>query len=496
MKHCPVLSTSTRNHCVSESSKIKIKIFPDEKSTNQHTLIYYQPILYAEEFLQSERNNKSGILQRFILPHGGSHNSHIRAIWTPKLCILDRRRTKQNLHDNRFALYERCITFDGPDIYSVSLPLQGTILAKRVEGICKDIVHHIAGVIAEGARGCSRGMSTSSSKNCANNTFFHVARMVVDFKVDGNGRIWILWSNSIRLQSVSEDNRMKLTEPSTHEIEPLNMDKLVRLPSSIKLTQAPNHNANIKLENKLSSVTCPSCNNHDVNQHFQPVSYKTIIQHYEKTLEMLNESDDSHPTKTWPPHNRFIKAAGNVGFGSLPQQLARDRETYPTRKYSNETHTIPPIIRELHPRLQVNGYNTYRQDPLFLLKTAYVCETCFLSFAHMASTSFTHVTRPIQPFESDKRVHYAVPKVEPETLGDNGKNVNTQSSNIHHVSILGNDFGNVPEFPPAIMEPPPVRRCFDANKTFMRSKMILTFLLWIIQLTTDRKFRIEHSSKA
>jgi hypothetical protein len=85
----------------------------------------------------------------------------------------------------------------------------------------------------------------------------------------------------------------------------------------------------------------------------------------------------------------------------------------------------------------------------------------------MASTSFTHVTRPIQPFESDKRVHYA-PKVEPETAGNNGKNVNNQSSNIHHVSIFGNDFGNAPEFPPAIMEPPQVMRCIDVNITVMK----------------------------
>jgi hypothetical protein len=165
-------------------------------------------------------------------------------------------------------------------------------------------------------------------------------------------------------------------------------------------------------------------------------------------LEMLNESVDSKPSNAWPPQDRFIKAMGNVGFGSLLQQISRDREANPSRKYSKETYVIPPIIRELHPKLQVNGYNTYRQDPLFLLKSAHVCEACFLAFAQMASTSFTHVTRPIEPF-GDKQ--YALPNVDREKASSGGKEGFTP------VSCLGNEFRSLPEFPPAITEPPVVR---------------------------------------
>jgi hypothetical protein len=240
-----------------------------------------------------------------------------------------------------------------------------------------------------------------------------------------------------------------------HEIEPLNTDMLVRLPSSTKLTQAPNHNANMTLENKLSFATCPSCNKYDDSQHFQPVSYKLIIQHYEKALAMLSESDDSHPSNTWPPTDRFIKAAGGVGFGSLCMQLARDREAHTTIKYSQETFAIPPIIRALHPKLQVNGYNLYRQDPLFLLNTAAVCETCFLSFAHLASTSFLHMIRPIEPIEGDSRIHYTFPTTGNKNARARGKNVNCRSpSDVHQVCIFGDDFGNAPKFPSTILEPP------------------------------------------
>ena len=182
--------------------------------------------------------------------------------------------------------------------------------------------------------------------------------MVVNFKVDGNGKVWILWSNSIRLESVAVESRMKLTESDVHSLtqlvpsRPLNMEAVVRLPSSIKLTQAPNHSVNTSLENKLLTATCPSCHKLDADSHFQPVPYKTVMQHFEKTLKMLEEDDDSHPSKVWPPEDRFIKSTGDVGFGSLPAQLARDRETNPSRRYSKETHEIPPVIREIHPDLR------------------------------------------------------------------------------------------------------------------------------------------------
>ncbi len=123
------------------------------------------------------------------------------------------------------------------------MPLRGTVLAGQVENICKDIVEHLAHVAVENARAGSKVLS-STGKKCTENTFVRVARMVVNFKVDGNGKVWILWSNSIRLESVAVESRTKLTESDVHSLtqvvpsRPLNMEAVVRLPSSIKLTQA------------------------------------------------------------------------------------------------------------------------------------------------------------------------------------------------------------------------------------------------------------------
>lgn len=359
-------------------------------------------------------------------------------------------------------MYERAITFDGPDVHSVSVPLRGTVLSGRIESICNEIVKHIADV--------SKGVPSASKSGEADNAFHGVARMVLNFKVDGNGKIWILWSNSIRLQQSMSEDKAKLTESDSHFLdeiasEPLNMETVVRLPPSVKLTQAPNHNANVKVDNKLSFATCPSCNKYDANPHFQPVPYKTIIQHFEKTLDMLKERDVSHPTKTWPPEGRFIQAAGNVGFGLLGTQLARDREINPRRRFSEETHLIPPVLRQIHPKLKAKGYVMYRDDPLFLLKTCSVCEDCFLSYADLTSTSFIHMTRPIEPYENDdKEIHYEFPK----DAGKKKKEKREQRSchekkNDQDVQQTNLFKGlSAPELPPAITEPPSVShtKCF------------------------------------
>lgn len=400
----------------------------------------------TDEFLQHGRNNKSGILQRFINPHGGGqHNSQIRAIWTPKLCITERRRTKQGLHDARFALYERAITFDGPDVHSVSVPLRGTVLAGRIESICNEIVKHIADVTV--------GCTSETSKE---NAFIGVARMVINFKVCGNGKIWILWTNSIRLENGAAGSRLKLSDSglksTTQSSEPLNMETVVRLSASTKLTQEPNHDARAKLGNTLSLAACPSCARHYPESHFQMVPYKTIIQHFEKTLEMLAEQEGSRPSKVWPPEGRFIKAAGNVGFGSLPAQIACDRETNPRKRYSEETHAIPPVIRQVHPKLRSKGYATYRDDPLFLLKTCSVCEDCFLAYADLTSTSFIHMTRPVEPPKEEYR--YEFPQIANE---QKPKKITKDKALSSNESVFAKDFGNAPELPPAIMEPPQVR---------------------------------------
>ena len=284
------------------------------------------------------------------------------------------------------------------------------------------------------------------------------------------------------------DSETKLTaEPdsSTSTLQaaaPLNMETVVRLPSSVKLTQAPNHNTNVKPENQLLSETCPSCNKQDGNPHFQPVPYKTVITHFEKTLVMLEEEDESHPSKVWPPEDRFIKAAGNVGFGSLSLQLARDKQSNnrSTRKYTEETHTIPPVIRQIHPKLRAKGFEMYRNDPLFLLKNCSVCEDCFLAYTSLATNNFTHITRPVEPFASEQQeIRYEFPiddKKKKEKHRDEDRRKENKDSSGTTTGIFAN-IGNVPELPPAVSSPPKV-----SLEDVLFSSLLYMILKWMLSI--------------
>jgi hypothetical protein len=343
------------------------------------------------------------------------------------MCILERRRTKQALHDKRFALYERAITFDGPDVHSISVPLRGTVLAGRIENICDEIVRHVMSVSAEEPQGTKSSSSKSS---------MGVGRMAINFKVDGNGKIWILWSNSIRLE--------KTEFPS----QPLNMDTVVKLSSAAKLSQIPSHDAKLKLENKVSFVLCPSCGSSGTSEVFQKVPYKTVISHFDKTVEMLKSHPESHPSKVWPPEERFIRAAGGVGFGTLTNQSTM----------SQEALIIPPVIRHINPKLRIKGYQMYRGDPQFLQKTCDVCENCFLAYAKLTSSSFLMVL-PVDPFGSDGELHYEIPIEKAKARPHNVMKSKTDQSVNKNTADATNpverfDFGKAPVIPPAIIEPP------------------------------------------
>jgi hypothetical protein len=326
------------------------------------------------------------------------------------------RRTKQALHDKRFALYERAITFDGPDVHSVSVPLRGTVLAGRVESICDEIVKHITDVTA--------GQADKT-----------VGRMALNFKVDGNGKIWILWSDSVRIESKSSSG-MKVDDTRSIS-EPLNMNTVVKLPSAIKLSQIPSHDTKIKLENHLSSATCPSCGKHDTNENFQKVPYKTVICHFEKTLDMLKANPDSHPSNLWPPEERFIKAAGGIGFGTVSQQ---DK--------SNEALVIAPVIRHVHPKLQVKGYQMYRGDPLFLQKTCDVCEDCYLAYSELKQSSFLMVP----PVDLPKEEFHYHPEMTRNRVNKAKSKIESVPTSTSIDKIFDFNF-KAPEIPPAILEP-------------------------------------------
>ena len=90
-------------------------------------------IFYIENFLH-DRTNKfpNGILQRFIDPYAGKNSKLtdffvlilskvlIQMIWGKNVTVLTKRINTKNIFNKKVDIYEKCCTFDGPEIYSDS----------------------------------------------------------------------------------------------------------------------------------------------------------------------------------------------------------------------------------------------------------------------------------------------------------------------------------------------------------------------------------------
>ena len=67
--------------------------------------------------------------------------SHIRIFY------LQRRICKHNLADNKYDIYERTVTYEGPLHNSICLPVKGGMLPTKIQEQCETMYKHIAQVI-------------------------------------------------------------------------------------------------------------------------------------------------------------------------------------------------------------------------------------------------------------------------------------------------------------------------------------------------------------
>lgn len=105
-----------------------------------------------------------------------------RVIWSPKVCMLERKCNKLKLHDTRLDLYQRAVTYDGQEHNSITVPVRGSRLPAEVQRMCESVVSHIAEV--------------SFQK-------FKISRMVLNMKIDPSGKLWLLWASSLRVDGVA-----------------------------------------------------------------------------------------------------------------------------------------------------------------------------------------------------------------------------------------------------------------------------------------------------
>jgi hypothetical protein len=313
-----------------------------------------------QHFLYDRWESNNGILQKFVEPKT-THNEVIRAIWSPKVILLERSVNIHQLHDHRYGLYERCVTYEGPEFYSTSAPLRGPVLAGQIQKTCEAVVSHISEV---------------TYAQC------QISRLVLNFKVDSRDKLWLLFSTSIR----------SCAPPANFGDKPernrslLNIDNVLNLPKTVNLNPTRSYE---HLKQK-KTVNCVSCACETLEDLRHPINYKTIVKHYEHVLHLVAEMSDPFVPLKWPPADDIIQAAGGVGFGCLvlpsaDEYLGKARKMDLTKPLETDELRIPPILRYLHPLLSAKSFHQCRKDPLFLYKNVTVCENCYLVYAEFTT---------------------------------------------------------------------------------------------------------------
>jgi len=127
------------------------------------------------KFLFHRDKTDTGIIQKFV-ESKGERNSVIRAIWTPNLCLMERRMNLRKLTDPRVLGYERAVTYEGETRHSESVPINGTVLPAAVQAVSASIVDHL----------CEADL--------------RISRMVLQLKMDASDKLWVTWCSSMRLQ--------------------------------------------------------------------------------------------------------------------------------------------------------------------------------------------------------------------------------------------------------------------------------------------------------
>lgn len=280
-----------------------------------------------------QRSRPDGILQKFVEPKE-DRNNMIRVMWSPKVCLLERRVNNKRLSDTKFDVYERAVTFEGSDFLSTVTPVRGRGIVMQVHDVADDIVQHIAAVTGDRAK---------------------INRMALNFKVDDRDRLWLMFPSSIRLK---HDSKMsKLLHSSSGQLT--EATAILQIPEHVRRIGTTQCSRPAALQ---CTSRCPTCEQKVESGGLCDVSYKVIIE-YEETRRGATQP---LPVPLWPQLP--------PGQAASPSSTARPGETVLPLE-------VPEPLQKLHPRLTCAEYSQFRHDVTFLYKSASVCEACYLDFS-------------------------------------------------------------------------------------------------------------------
>eukprot|EP00002_Diphylleia_rotans_P022032 TRINITY_DN4309_c0_g1_i2.p1 TRINITY_DN4309_c0_g1~~TRINITY_DN4309_c0_g1_i2.p1 ORF type:complete len:543 (+),score=59.65 TRINITY_DN4309_c0_g1_i2:63-1691(+) len=290
-----------------------------------------------------------GILQKFVESKGES-NSIIRAIWSPQMCLLQKRTNIYKIHDRKIELSMRAATFDSLDHLSAPVPLVGDILLSRIRQLCQNIVNHIEDL-------------------CRHD--FKVKNAEFYLKEDDYDQLWFLWCSSLIFQGSQSDT---LGDPvgylHPHGIRAENL-----------------MNSQLKVD---TTFLCPNCLLSCENDRKYKISFQAVISYFEQQHERhVNEIETPMNTMTYPlsSSRRVIEGQEDliVEFSPKHRDRSFDRGRLGHDGFATtETYKIAPALKRILPDMSAARYNQERTNSSFLQRQIYVCETCCLQMMDSA----------------------------------------------------------------------------------------------------------------
>jgi len=96
------------------------------------------------------------------------------------LTLFEKKVNKTKLFNLKFDIYQRGVTFEGPDFYSDYSRLQSKTQTENLRSLTEKIAKHLSAVTFDK---------------------FRISRLVLHFKLDHNEKIHLLWCSSLRLEN-------------------------------------------------------------------------------------------------------------------------------------------------------------------------------------------------------------------------------------------------------------------------------------------------------
>lgn len=245
------------------------------------------------------------------------------------------------IEDKTVNMYERCVTFEGPECLSIIQSISGRKITSTIKKMGTQIMQHI--------------------KNISYDKFV-INGMTLYFKTvpkrDGI-RVYFLFCSSIQMD----------LEHGLHEsrIQRKCVSSNLRIPARISFTFSQ---AKHKIILGAKSVLCFQCNQNAFAEKFAEVSYKMVIESFEK-MSMKASRKADRPRQACSLYEKEMF------------KIFNHYEEHLISSYQKPEFAIPTYFRRVYPHFNLSEYLKLKKNESFLTKKAFICWSCYLEFLEL-----------------------------------------------------------------------------------------------------------------